>query len=65
MMLNRDKWRLVDALAEKAGVRPETRKKWRIRGVPPAWQIKFVAAASPGLLSFSDFEREPKSEVAA
>jgi hypothetical protein len=49
-----DKWRIVESLAKKAGVLPATRRKWRVRGVPAAWQIKFVEAA-PGLLSFDDF----------
>jgi hypothetical protein len=64
-MINPEKWRLVEALAKKAGVRPETRKKWRVRGVPAVWQIKLVSAAPPGLLSFTDFEREQKAEAAA
>ncbi len=48
------KWSIIDALAESEGVPKETRKKWRHRGVPAAWQIRFVKAR-PGALSFDDF----------
>jgi hypothetical protein len=63
MMMDSDKWRLVQELAEKAGVSYEARRKWRIRGVPPAWQIRLVAAA-PRRLSFSDFLRKQKDAAA-
>jgi hypothetical protein len=54
MKLETDKWSIVDSLAESMGVPKETRKKWRFRGVPAAWQIKFVTARRD-VLSFDDF----------
>jgi hypothetical protein len=54
MKIEVDKWVLINELAESLGVPYETRKKWRIRGVPAAWQIRFVQAR-PESLSFDDF----------
>ena len=54
MRFDLDKWAIIDKLAESEGVPEGTRRKWRIRGVPAAWQIKFVKAR-PGILSFDDF----------
>lgn len=54
MLIDIDKWAIIDKLAENEGVPKETRKKWRHRGVPATWQIKFVRAR-PGVLSFDDF----------
>lgn len=49
-----DKWAIINELAESEGVPKETRKKWRVRGVPASWQIKFVKTR-PADLSFDDF----------
>jgi hypothetical protein len=54
MLTKIDKWKVIERLAETHGVSKETRRKWRSRGVPPAWQIKFVRAA-PTALNFDDF----------
>lgn len=54
MKLDPDKWSIVDEFADSKGVPKETRKKWRVRGVPAAWQIRLVQAM-PDILSFEDF----------
>ena len=51
------KWKTIDELAASEGVAKETRKKWRVRGVPSAWRIKLVRL-HPGLFSFEDFEEK-------
>jgi hypothetical protein len=58
------KWALIDELAENEGVPMATRKKWKARGIPSAWQIRFVQAR-PGSLSFADFARRSDDEIAA
>lgn len=65
MKLDQHKWAIINDLAEKEGVPKDTRRKWRIRGVPTAWQIKLVKT-SPHL-SFDDFEpvETPSSAVSA
>jgi hypothetical protein len=35
-------WKLVDTTAEEMGVKVETRRKWRQRGLPPAWQLSIA-----------------------
>lgn len=54
MKFDQHKWAVINDLAEKEGVPRDTRRKWRLRGVPTAWQIKLVKN-SPHL-SFDDFE---------
>ena len=54
MLTDPNKISIVDALAEKHGVSKEARRKWRERGVPSRWQIRFVNER-PDALAFSDF----------
>lgn len=52
-------WSLVDQIAIELGANEPARRKWRQRGVPPAWQIKIVerlmAIGTP--IALSDFRR--------
>lgn len=58
MKANPEKWLLIDRMAGDAGVPKDTRKKWRVRGVPAKWRIRLVLA-NPFALSFDDFEGGP------
>ena len=54
MLNDDDKWKVITTLAQSHGVGKEALRKWKTRGVPTVWQIKFVCAA-PTALNFGDF----------
>ena len=51
---NKPKWELVEQMARQAGVKEYALAKWRLRGVPGSWAIKFIVA-SGGKLTAYDF----------
>ena len=56
-MTNNDRtnWPLIDLIAQRLGVKPDARRKWRQRGnVPHKWRLPIIMA-SGGNLSPSDF----------
>lgn len=60
-------WKLVDTVAEELGAGDWARRKWRTRGVPPAWRIKIVEAlmAKGAPIALSDFDRLDPERAAA
>lgn len=51
-------WHLIERLAADRGVKAETLKKWRQRGIPSRWRLVFIEEAkSAGIMVCpSDFE---------
>lgn len=48
-------WMQIEAIAERLGVKPEARRKWRERGsVPHRWRLPILQAGA-GIISADDF----------
>ncbi|HTF79247.1 MAG TPA: hypothetical protein VK620_33905 [Bradyrhizobium sp.] len=48
-------WTIIDRAAEALGVKPESRKKWRQRGVPHRWRISIIRQTG-GAIAAEQFE---------
>lgn len=68
-MDERARWELIERAARALGVKPQTSKKWRRRGVPHRWRLPIIqrtggALTSDQFHSFRSDERQPIAGVA-
>lgn len=66
-----DTWDKIERLARELGASGEAIRKWRVRGVPTRWQLRFISHPVGRKLDRAAFDAPPgprnprKQEVAA
>jgi hypothetical protein len=60
-----DAWDEIERLGRELGAGDEAMRKWRVRGVPPKWQIKIMAADPAGNIDRAAFDNPPGPRRAA
>lgn len=55
----REAWTEIERLGRQLGAGEEAMRKWRVRGVPPKWQIKIMDADEAGKIDREAFDAPP------
>jgi hypothetical protein len=60
-----DAWDEIERLGRQFGAEAEAIRKWRVRGVPPKWQLRFISDPSGQQIDRAAFSNPPGSRRAA
>jgi hypothetical protein len=60
-----DAWAEIERLGREFGAGDEAIRKWRLRGVPAKWQLRFIGDPVGRLIDRAAFDNPPGSRRAA